>query len=82
VAPDSCPVDVHVRENNLKTGLSWNRFDKARPPRGDRQAQLGIRIHYPQPQGKKLTYFWGYRNHAATSFETELLFGKKPIPLM
>lgn len=71
VAIDSCPVVVHVRENNLKTRLSSQRFDKANPPKRDAQAGVGVRIHFPG-QAPKVTYFWGYRNHTVTDVQSEL----------
>jgi hypothetical protein len=72
VAMDSCPVEVRVRENNLKTGFRASRFDKTRPPKGDPEARLGVRIHFPRQRQKKVTFFWGYRNHTITDVEAEL----------
>lgn len=80
VALDSCPVVVPVRENNLKTGLHSSRFDKTRPPKGDPEAGLGVRIHYPNPRDKKVTYFWGYRNHTVTDAESELPLWEQTHP--
>jgi hypothetical protein len=72
LAIDSCPIPAAVRENNLKTGPRSNRFDKTQPPKGDPQAGLGVRIHYLSPTAKKVTYFWGYRNHVVTDPESEI----------
>jgi hypothetical protein len=69
---DSCPVASWVRENNLKTSLRSNRFDKTSPPRGDPDARLGVRIHYPRPDKSQVEYFWGYRNHTLADLEAEL----------
>jgi len=68
---DSCPLLAKVRENNLKSSVS-NRFDKARIPKGDLDARLGILIHFPQPFKKDIRYFWGYRNHIVADAEEEL----------
>jgi len=69
---DSCPVPSWVRENNLKTGMRHSRYDKTTPPRGDPDARLGVRIHYPSPGKQKVDYFWGYRHHALVDLEAEL----------
>jgi hypothetical protein len=69
---DSCPVPTWVRENNLKTGLRHCRYDKRAPPRADPDARLGVRIHYPSPDTRKLDYFWGYRHHLLVDLEAEL----------
>jgi hypothetical protein len=69
---DSCPIVVSVKENNPKTSLGHNRFDKHTPPRGDPDARLGILCHYPARGNKKVSYFWGYRNHVLSDAITEL----------
>jgi len=69
---DSCPIPAKVRENNLKTSFSSNRFDKTQRPKGDPDARLGLLIHFPQPFKKKVQYFWGYRNHIVADAEEEL----------
>lgn len=69
---DSCPIVVRVRENNFKTSVSKNRFDKTQRPKGDPDARLGILIHFPQPSRTEIRYFWGYRNHILTDAEEEL----------
>lgn len=72
LAIDSCPVIAPVRENNLKTQLLRARFDKTQFPRGDREARLGVRIHYPSQKQRKVTYFWGYRHHTISDVDSEL----------
>ena len=72
LAIDSCPIPAPVKQNNMKTGLRTNRFDKTRPPRGDPEARLGVRVHYPHPDTKKVSYFWGYRNHVLSDADSEL----------
>ena len=57
LAIDSGPVIAPLRENNLKTHLLRARFDKAQFPKGDREARLGVRIHYPSRKQRKVTYF-------------------------
>ena len=69
---DSCPIVVKVRENNFKTSISKNRFDKTQRPKGDPDARLGILIHFPQPSKTQIRYFWGYRNHIVADAEEEL----------
>ncbi len=72
LAIDSCPVPAQVKENNPKTGMGRNRFDKQTPPKGDPDARLGVMVHFPRPSAKKVVYFWGYRNHAASDADAEL----------
>ncbi len=69
---DSCPIVVKVRENNFKTSVSKNRFDKTQIPKGDPDARLGLLIHFPQPSKTQIRYFWGYRNHIVADAEEEL----------
>lgn len=69
---DSCPIASSVRENNLKTSLHRCRYDKSTPPKGDPDARLGVRIHYPNPGKTQVEYFWGYRNHTLADLESEL----------
>jgi hypothetical protein len=71
IAIDSCPIVVSLRENNLKTSMS-DRFDKAKIPKGDPDARLGVLIHFPAPFKKAVRYFWGYRNHVINDMATEL----------
>ncbi len=71
IALDSCAIDANVRENNLKTAVS-SRFDKTIKPSGDPDARLGVKIYYPKPFQRKITFFWGYRNHILTDTYTEL----------
>lgn len=69
---DSCPIVAKVRENNFKTSISKNRFDKTQIPKGDPDARLGILIHFPQPSKTQIRYFWGYRNHIIADAQEEL----------
>jgi len=69
---DSCPVESRVKENNLKTALRHSRYDKHCPPKADPDARLGVRIHFPSEDRKKLDYFWGYRNHVLADLDSEL----------
>jgi len=79
VAMDSCAIEAHVRENNLKTAVT-DRFDKKRRPKGDPDARLGIKIYYPKPFQRKITFFWGYRNHVLTDAHSELPLHEKTLP--
>lgn len=79
IAMDSCAIEANVQENNLKTAVS-DRFDKTRRPRGDPDARLGIKLFYPQPFQRKVTFFWGYRNHILTDAHSELPVHEKTLP--
>jgi hypothetical protein len=68
---DSCPIEASVKENNLKTSIK-DRYDKYRLVSGDKDARLGVSIHFPSPFKKKIHYFWGYRNHIINDLESEL----------
>lgn len=68
---DSCPIEASVKENNLKTSIK-DRYDKHRLVSGDKDARLGVSIHFPSPFKKKIHYFWGYRNHIINDLESEL----------
>jgi hypothetical protein len=72
LAVDSFPLVANVRENNPKSMLRMDRFDKNTPPSGDRDARLGILIHHSSTGKKELNYFWGYRNHVLSDATTEL----------
>jgi hypothetical protein len=71
IALDSCPIEAFVKENNLKTSVK-DRYDKLRLPPGDKDARLGISIHFTNPFKKKVHYFWGYRNHIINDLDSEL----------
>jgi len=71
VSTDSCPVAANVKENNLKT-IVKNRFDKSKIPKGDPDARLGIVVTFPNENQKKISYFWGYKNHVVTDALSEL----------
>jgi transposase len=71
IALDSCSIEANVRENNLKTSAK-NRFDKTKPPRGDPDARLGVKVHFPQPFQRQIVFFWGYRNHILIDTDSEL----------
>jgi hypothetical protein len=71
IALDSCPVEAIVKENNLKTSIK-DRYNKYRLLSGDKDARLGITIHFPKPFKKEIHYFWGYRNHIINDLGSEL----------
>jgi hypothetical protein len=71
ISLDSSPVPSPVRENNLKTSVA-DRFNKNRYPRADPEARLGVYRIYAGSGSQKIRYFWGYRNHVAVDFDTEL----------
>jgi hypothetical protein len=77
---DSCPVVAPLKENNLKTSLRSKRFDKTRSPKGDPEAGLGIICHYPAPNKKEVSWFWGYRNHVMNDAMTELPIWEMTYP--
>jgi hypothetical protein len=68
---DSCPILAHVKENNLKT-IVKNRFLKTHIPKGSPDARLGIMVIYPNPNKKKIHYFWGFRDHVVIDAKEEL----------
>ena len=71
IALDSCPIEANVKENNLKTSIK-HRYDKNRLVSGDKDARLGVSVHFPTPFKKEIHYFWGYRNHTINDLESEL----------
>lgn len=78
LAMDSCPVIAPLRENNLKTRLLHDRFDKTLFPKADPDARLGVRIHFPGK--RKVTYFWGYRHHTISDADSELPLWEETHP--
>jgi len=71
VSIDSCPVAANVKENNLKT-LVKERFNKTKTTKGDTDARLGIFVTFPSELQKKISFFWGYKNHVVTDAISEL----------
>lgn len=67
---DTCPIKANVKQNNLKTNVK-NRFNKNSIPTGDPDARLGAFAIFTG-RGKKVQYFWGYRNHIINDAKTEL----------
>jgi len=68
---DGCPIFANVKENNLKTSIK-DRFLKAKVPKGDPDAKLGVTINFKEPFKKEVKYFWGYRNITITDMPSEL----------
>ena len=79
-ALDSCSVVVPLRENNLKTRVCHARFDKNSPPKGDPETGVGVRVHFSGEANKRVTYFWGYRNHTVSDAESELTLWEETHP--
>ena len=71
IALDSCPIEAPVKENNLKASVK-DRYNKNRIPSGDKDARLGVSVHFLEPFKKKVHYFWGYRNHIINDLVSEL----------
>ena len=71
VGLDSCPIEAFVKENNLKTSIK-DRYEKHHLTSGDKDARLGVSIHFPSPFKRKVHYFWGYRNHVINDLDSEL----------
>jgi len=67
---DSYPIPANVKQNNLKTTVK-DRFDKTRIPQGDPDCRLGVMLDFTSSP-KKVSFFWGYRNHAITDMPSEL----------
>jgi hypothetical protein len=76
---DSCPIEAMVKQNNLKTSIK-DRYDKDRLPSGDKDARLGVTIHFPTPFRRKIHYFWGYRNHIINDLKSELPICELSLP--
>ena len=68
---DSCPIEARVKENNPKAWVR-DRYDKNTLLCGDKDARLGVTIHFPRPFKKEVHYFWGYRNHIINDLQSEL----------
>ncbi len=68
---DTCAVPIQCKENNLKTSVR-DRFNKMHPPKLDPEAGLGVMINYLRPFEKKVSYFWGYKNHILSDATSEL----------
>jgi len=66
---DNCPIISPVRENNLKT-IVKERYNKNKLPKGDTDARLGIIANFHS--GKKIQYYWGYKNHVVIDADSEL----------
>lgn len=71
LSADSCPIAANVKENNLKTVVK-DRFNKTKIPEGDPDARLGIVVTFPNENQKKISYFWGYKNHVTADALSEL----------
>ena len=67
---DSYPIPANVKQNNPKTTVK-DRFDKTRIPRGDPDCRLGVMLDFTSST-KKVSFFWGYRNHVVTDMPSEL----------
>lgn len=79
-ALDSCSVVAPLRENNLKTRVGHLRFDKNNPPPADPESGIGVRVHFSGDTHKKVSYFWGYRNHTVSDAESELTLWEETHP--
>jgi hypothetical protein len=79
ISLDGSAVPSPVRENNLKTSVT-DRFNKNRYPRADPEARLGVYRVFIGSGTQKIRYFWGYRNHIAVDFDTELPLWEETRP--
>lgn len=70
IVADSCPIKANVKENNVKTNV-LDRFAKSNMPKGDKDAQLGVIVTYPN-NSKKIEFYWGYKNHVLIDAISEL----------
>ncbi len=75
----SSPIHSPVKENNLKTTVK-DRFNKDRYPKNDPDARMGAYRVYLGSGTQKIRYFWGYRNHIAVDFKTELPLWEETHP--
>lgn len=69
LSTDSCPIFSPIRENNLNTNVSC-RFDKTKTSKGDPDATLSAYVIYPDK--KRISFFWGYKNHVINDAVSEL----------
>jgi hypothetical protein len=69
LSTDSCPIFSPIKENNLNTNVSY-RFDKSKIAKGDPDATLSAYTIFPDK--KKVSFFWGYRNHVVNDAVSEL----------
>lgn len=76
---DSAPIPATVKENNIKTYCT-DRFNKNRYPKTDPEARLGAYRVFPGSGPQNVRYFWGYRNHVAVDFDTELPLWEQTCP--
>jgi len=74
---DNCPIFANVKENNFKTNVK-DRFDKTKISQGDPDATLGAYVVYHP--GKKVDFFWGYRNHIINDAISELPIAERTFP--
>lgn len=79
LSSDSCPVPANVKENNLKT-IVKDRFNKTKITKGDPDARLGIFVTFPTETQKKISWFWGYKNHLITDALSELPLSERTKP--
>ena len=49
-----------------------DRYEKHHLPPAEKDARLGVCIHFPGPFQKKIHYFWGHRNHTINDLDSEL----------
>lgn len=77
ISCDSCPIKANVRENNLKTSVTY-RFDKTRIPKGDPDSRLSVYVIFPDSQ--KVQFFWGYRNFILNDAMAELPVAEVTVP--
>jgi len=75
---DACPIPAPVKQNNLKTSVT-ERFSKEHPPTYDPECRLGVFATFPAGN-KKVTFFWGYRNHLLNDAVTELPLAEITLP--
>lgn len=67
---DPYPIPANVKENNLKTNVK-DRFYKYCIPKGGPDYLLGPTVQF-LPAEKKISFFWGYRDHTITDMPSEL----------
>jgi len=92
---DSTAIVAWVKQNNPKIFVE-GKFDKTKFPQGDPDARLGVmatsnkakylkerQLEFFKASGKntrKITYFWGYRNHVIFDSLSELPVFEKTLP--
>jgi hypothetical protein len=59
---DATPNIANTKQNNPKSFMP-NKFDKANPPKSDKDCSLGVHTASNQHTDRNYEFYWGYKNH-------------------